>query len=370
MRTPLLLVTLAFLMAISSCNKTETDSSHESHAADHEHTSDSTHTSESFLAAGRQPQVAVDPKGVARLVFGLKDTIYYTTSTDNGDTFSKPVAVGQINGLYLGMSMGPQIASSANYSIVTAIDKKGDIHSFTLDHSTGNWTKAAGVNDIPGSVPEGLMSIDADKNDNFYAVWLDVRDGKQNKILFASTTGGAKEWTDNRIIYESPDKTVCECCKPSIEVKGSQITLMFRNWLNGSRDFYYTTSTNRGQEFSQPQKLGTGTWKLEGCPMDGGGIIVDDKNEIHTVWQREGKIFYAQPGKQEVQIGEGRNCRISGTSAPVIAWKDGSELKVKFLHSQKDTIIGAGSYIETADLADQKTLYVWENEGKIHFGKI
>src|SRR5690606_25752351 len=122
--------------------------------------------------------------GITRVVYGHKDTIFYTTSSDNGVSFSPPARVGVINGLYLGMAMGPQIASSANYSVLTAIDKKGNIHSFSLAHKTGTWTKTAGVNDIPSSVPEGLMSIDADEQDNFYAVWLDIRDGKQNKLVF------------------------------------------------------------------------------------------------------------------------------------------------------------------------------------------
>jgi hypothetical protein len=323
-----------------------------------------------YLAAGRQPQIAMNSKGTIRVVYGHENSIYCATSTDDGETFSEPVLVGQVEGLYLGMSMGPQIASSANYSMVTAIDKKGNIHSFRLPPDANTWVKAAGVNDIPGSVPEGLMSIDSDENDNFYAVWLDVRDGKQNKIVFASTSGEADSWSSNKIVYESPDKTVCECCKPSIDVMGNQVVLMFRNWLDGARDFYMTRSTDGGKSFDQPLKLGTGTWKLEGCPMDGGGILLDSQHMIHTAWQRDGNIFYAQPSKPEVQIGQGRNCRISGVTNSVISWKDGADLKIKYLSSGSETTVGTGSYIETLILADEKLLCVFEDKGKIHFRKI
>jgi hypothetical protein len=327
-------------------------------------------TEAAYMAAGRQPQIAVDSKGTIRVVYGQDDSIYCATSIDNGETFSKPELVGQVEGLYLGMSMGPQIASSANYSMVTAIDKKGNIHSFRLSPGANAWAKAASVNDIPGSVPEGLMSIDADENDTFYAVWLDVRDGKQNKIVFASTSGEANTWSSNKVVYASPDKTVCECCKPSIDVMGNQVVLMFRNWLDGARDFYLTRSTDGGKNFDQPQKLGTGTWKLEGCPMDGGGIFLDSQHMIHTAWQRDGNIFYAQPSKPEVQIGQGRNCRVSGAKDLIISWKDGADLKVKHLSSGRETTVGTGSYIETIALADQKFLCVWEDKGKIHFRKI
>jgi len=324
----------------------------------------------SELASGKQPQVAVSPDGVARLVYGDGEKIYYTTSKDNGTTFSEPVLVDSLKGLYLGMSMGPQIASSAHYSVLTAIDKKGNIHSYRLDHATDTWKKTAGVNDVAGTVPEGLISIAADDQDNFYAVWLDVRDDKKNKIAFASTTGGSDTWSANRIVYVSPDKTVCECCKPDIEVKDNQVALMFRNWLNGSRDFYFTRSADKGENFTTPQKLGEGTWKLEGCPMDGGDLLLDNKNALHTVWQREGKIFYAQPGEKEKSLGEGRNVRIAGTTKPVMTWNNDSEVKLKYLNDDSVISVGQGSYAEPVELADKSKLIVWENEGKVYFRKI
>ncbi|MHC2992688.1 hypothetical protein OB13_14220 [Pontibacter sp. HJ8] len=300
----------------------------------------------------------------------MDENLYCATSTDQGQTFSEPVLIAQLKGLYLGMSMGPQIASSANYTVVTAIDKKGNIHSYSLQHDSGEWVKAAGVNDVPGSVPEGLMSIAADEKDTFYAVWLDVRNNKQNKIVFAKTEGDARAWTKNKVVYESPDSTVCECCKPGIEVEGSQVVLMFRNWLDGARDFYITRSADGGREFSSTQKLGNGTWKLEGCPMDGGGLVLDNKNVLHTAWQREGNIYYAKPGNPEIQVGKGRNCRISGVANPVISWQDDSVLKLKFLNTEKEVTVGTGSYIETAEMPDKSTLCIWENEKEIYFKKI
>jgi len=327
-------------------------------------------TSLQLLAAGRQPQLAVDNQGVVRVVFGLNDQIFCATSTDQGKTFSQPQLVDTLKGLYLGMSMGPQLASSANYSLVTAIDKKGNIHSYRLEHNSTKWRKVAAVNDIPGSVPESLMSVAADKADTFYAVWLDVRNTKQNKVVFASLAANAPEWSKNKVVYASPDSTVCECCKPSIAARGKQVTLMFRNWLNGSRDFYVTSSENNGQSFSPARKVGTGTWRLEGCPMDGGGIVLDNQNKLHTAWQREGNIYYARPGQQEVAIGKGRNCRISGTTQLVIAWQDEQNLKVHYLGSGKQETIGQGSYIETAEMPDKKTLCVWEKDKKIYFRKL
>ncbi|WP_238395849.1 sialidase family protein [Pontibacter pudoricolor] len=353
MKTPLHLVSFALLLFLGfACNSPAAEKNTQP------------------LAKGRQPQLSVDAAGVTRIVYGLEENIYCTTSTDNGLSFTEPELVGTIPGLLLGMSMGPQIASSANYTLVTAIDKKGNIHSFSLDHATGKWEKAAGVNDVPQVAAEGLMSIASDENDTFYALWLDVRNNKQNKIALATATGPATSWSANRIIYESPDSTVCECCKPSIVVNGEEVNLMFRNWLNGSRDFYFTTSENGGKTFTAPQKLGNETWKVDGCPMDGGGLVLDENDRVHTAWQRNGNIYHARPGNAEVAVGKGRNCRISGGTNPAITWKDGDDLKLKFLRSEAIQTIGKGNYIETIELPDKRTLCVWENDKELFFKRI
>lgn len=262
--------------------------------------------------------------------------------------------------MHLGMTRGPQLASSKDYSIVTAMDKKGNIHSFQLNHKSNKWTKIKNINDVEASAPEGLMSIAADESNHFYAVWLDLRDDRKNNICF-STLKGNSGWSKNKFIYKSPESHVCECCKPSIAVKNNNISIMFRNWLNGSRDLYLTTSSDMGMNFSDAQKLGNGTWKLKGCPMDGGRLSIDLKNNIHTIWQREGQIFYANPGQQEMLIGEGRSCGINGN---VINWEKGSELIVKRMEG-KQYKLGEGTALKTQEFKDKTILAVWEKDNQI-----
>ena len=86
------------------------------------------------------------------------------------------------------------------------------------------------------------------------------------------------------MIYSSPDTTVCECCKPSVAMKGNKVYVMFRNWLNGNRDLHIIQSNDGGINFGKAQKLGEGSWKLKGCPMDGGGVIINTDNSILTVF--------------------------------------------------------------------------------------
>jgi hypothetical protein len=322
---------------------------------------------EGVIAVGQQPQIASDNNGNIRIIYGHEDKIYCATSFDRGSTFPDIQLVGEVGEMHLGMSRGPQVASSKHYTLVSAIDRKGDIHTFRLDHQSGIWEETGLINDLPGSAPEGLMGIAADRKDHFYAVWLDIRNNKRNKICFASTKDKGTTWSKNQIIYQSPEGTVCECCKPNIAVSQSKIYIMFRNWLDGSRDLYLVQSDNNGASFSDAMKLGEGTWKLNACPMDGGGLVVGENGKVLTVWQRAGKIYLAEPSKEEILLETGRNCSIADPEDPVVTWQDGNKLKALELNGHKDTVVGEGSFIKTARTSDGNILLVWEKEGSIVF---
>ena len=320
-----------------------------------------------IIGNGQQPQITIDNLGILRIVYGNEDKIYCATSIDNGVTFSDIQIIGEVKDMHLGMSRGPQAASSKSYTLVFAIDKKGSVHIFQLNHKSRKWTKETFANDLAGAAPEGLMSITADQSDNFYAVWLDNREDKNNKICFAKTTDKGISWTKNKMVYKSPDKSVCQCCKPSIVVSQSKVVIMFRNWLNGSRDLYLLQSDNKGNTFNNPIKLGYGTWKLNGCPMDGGGLTLNEKNIISTVWQREGRIFYSKPNEVEKQIGTGRNCNITDPNDPIITWQEGKKLNLKELNKAEVLEVGEGGFIKAIRTKENKIFCTWEKEGKIIF---
>ncbi|MBD0350032.1 MAG: hypothetical protein ICV65_02640 [Flavisolibacter sp.] len=308
-----------------------------------------------------------------RVVFGRADSIFCSTSKDRGGTFSQPVFVGHVAGMHLGMTRGPQIASSEHYTVVTAMDKAGNIHYFQLTHDNNKWEYKGRVNDVPSSAPEGLMSIAADTKNHFYAVWLDVRQHNRNNICFSSLSGTTGKWKKNTLIYISPDEHVCECCKPSIAVNGIKVAVMYRNWLNGSRDLYVMASGDGGKTFKEAQKLGVGTWKLNGCPMDGGGIGVDNQGTIHTVWQREGSIYYCKPEESESNLIKGRLCSIAldraNTKKRIITLQDEGVVKMVDLDSKKEMTVGKGNFLKSIILGEE-VLCVWEQDKNIRFRKV
>ena len=113
-------------------------------------------------------------------------------------------------------------------------------------------------------------------------------------------------WSRNRQIYRSPAGHVCECCHPSVAFDSQgNLHVMWRNWLDGNRDLYLSTSKDGGRTFAEAARLGRGHWRLNRCPMDGGAIAVLKPGEIATVWRRQKEVFATLPGRQEVRIGSG-----------------------------------------------------------------
>lgn len=324
------------------------------------------HTSlnaDSIIASGQMPNIVKDNADNLHLVYGTGDSIMYSYSSDRGATFSAPSLISVLPKLAASHTRGPQIAVTSNGLVLTACNNSGDIFSYVKDAS-GKWQQTVRVNDMDTVAKENLMALSAD-GQNAFAVWLDLRD-KHNKIFGAKSTDGGKTWSKNIMIYTSPDTTVCECCKPSVVMKGNDVYVMFRNWLDGNRDLYLIQSSDGGTNFGQAQKLGNGSWSLNGCPMDGGSLAVNMNGEIQTVWRRKGKIYSASPGSPEKEIGEGRGCILETVDGKnIYAWTENGELIVTNPHGMKKNL-GKGQFPVIKAINNELILCVWENDKQIH----
>jgi hypothetical protein len=159
---------------------------------------------------------------------------------------------------------------------------------------------------------------------------------------------------------------VCECCKPSVALKGENVYVMFRNWLNGNRDLYLVQSKDGGDSFGNAQKLGKGSWPLNGCPMDGGGLAIDKDGDPQTVWNRKGIIYACEPGKEEKELGKGKNCTIESVNGKnVYAWVENGDVVVLKPQGKKENL-GKGQLPVLRATNNEHVVCIWENEKQIH----
>ncbi len=318
---------------------------------------------EQIIEKGQMPNIAKDKYNNIHIVYGNGDSIMYISSRD-GRNYKSPVLIAMLPQLFASAMRGPQIATGANGLVVTACTKSGNIFSY-YKNTFGKWSKAVKVNDENESAKEALMSLSADGT-NAFAVWLGVRDPKGQNIIGARSNDGGKTWKKNILVYASPDNSVCECCKPSVVMKGNNVYAMFRNWLDGNRDLYLIKSTNAGNSFGVAQKLGNGNWKLNGCPMDGGGLALTKNGTPETVWRRGGKIYAATPGLSETELGEGRSCSMEIlNNKKIYTWTESGNVVVMKPNGTKINL-GKGSLPAVKSLNNDHVLCVWENEKQIH----
>jgi hypothetical protein len=259
------------------------------------------------VTPARQPQVAVTEEGLLFVAFGSGETVYCSVSRDQARTFEKPVVVAQLKGLALGKRRGPRIAARGSQVVITALShQSGDVLSWRSLDEGKTWSGPATVNDAPKSAVEGLHAMAANRDGGLYCVWLDLRN-KKTEIAGAASTDGGATWNKNQLVYHSPSGSVCECCHPSAAFDpAGRLFVMWRNSLEGNRDMYLTTSSDMGQTFSTAAKLGTGSWRLNACPMDGGWLAPSFDGGATTIWRRDREVFRTVAGRSDEQsLGSG-----------------------------------------------------------------
>ena len=320
------------------------------------------------IANGQMPNMVKDQDNNLHLVYGTGDSMMYSMSSDHGKTLSPPSLIAVLPKMYSFATRGPQVAATTTGILVTAPTAEGNIYAFRKA-TGGSWTGVGKVNDGEATAKEGLMALSASGTQAF-AVWLDLRGNKRNKIYGSRSVDGGKTWLKNRLVYASPDTTVCECCKPSVVVKGEMVYVMFRNWYQGNRDVYLIKSDDGGNSFGPAQKLGMGSWKLNGCPMDGGGLAVNRDGAVQTVWKREKNIYTSTPGKAENLLGQGKGCTIETLKGKnIYAWIENGEVVYINVQGEKK-ILGPGQQPIVKALDNGQVVCVWENQKQIHLSVI
>ncbi len=313
----------------------------------------------------RQPQLAADGNMVA-VTFGAGNAIYFAASRDQGRTLSAPVKVAEGAPLGLGRHRGPRIAITPSGIVITAVI--ADLMAWRSTDGGKTWSTGVTVNDQPGSAGEGLHAMAAGHG-LLFAVWLDHRTGTQGKRLYgaASEDGGAT-WSKNVLVYESPSGTICQCCHPSAVIDaGGVIHVMWRNALDGNRDMYLAHSADGGATFSPAEKFGDGSWALDACPMDGGGLAIGARAKPVSVWRRESDVYLSEAGGREEKIEAGKDAALAiGPSGVYAVWISSGAVRARIPGMQAPVTLAAqGAFPQAVAVPGGPVLAAWEDRGQI-----
>jgi len=279
-------------------------------------------------AAPIQPQLHIDSKQRVHLTYAVGDAVFYSQSRDGAKSFTAPVQLPPAHDISLGMRRGPRIAATGNAICITVIGgrqgkgKDGDLLAFRSVDAGKSWLGPVLVNDASDAAREGLHAMAAGPKGELCSVWLDLRE-RGTQVMSATSKDGGETWSNNVVVYRSPAGNVCECCHPSVVYDAhGKVHVLWRNWLGGARDMYSASSNDGGKSFAEAQKLGSESWMLKACPMDGGAIAVGPKDAIATVWRRKKQVFLtADSTGQEALLGEGEQPWVAmTTNGPAAVW--------------------------------------------------
>ena len=326
----------------------------------------------------RQPQLAVG-HGMTAMVFGGGPSIYFASSSDNGLTFAKPVKVSEAGAVALGRHRGPRVVILKDSILVSAVvaekvstgthahglPENGNLNVWRSTDKGRTWKPSGVVNDVPGAPREGLHAMVAGADGALFAAWLDQRTPGM-KLYGSRSADGGVSWSKNIEVYRSPDGAICNCCHPSLAIEASgRIWAMWRNVLDGNRDMYAAYSDN-GAAFQPVAKQGSGAWKINACPMDGGGFVVE-QGRITSAWRRESDIYLAEPGVPEKKLGAGKDVAIARTKRGVYAaWtRDGGLMLRRPGEGEAQPLSASGAFVTLTPLHDGAVLAAWESNGSI-----
>jgi hypothetical protein len=314
---------------------------------------------------GQQPQLTRDGDRVF-MVVAREGQVGVLRSEDAGHSFAEVTPITVDGKMSAGMHRGPRVAATRAALLVALVagaqggGKDGDVVLYRSLDGARTWGPAVVINDVPAAAREGLHAMSATAEGLVVITWLDLR-ATGTRLYGAVSRDHGATWNKNVLVYSSPEGSICQCCHPSIATDGTDIAVMFRNSVAGSRDLYVTRSTD-GSTFAAAEKQGSGTWLLQACPMDGGAVVLGPAG-TSTVWRRESDIFLTTPGSPEQRLGTGRDPAMATAPAGVdVAWT--TPEGIRLVRGSESTLVGPGKFAALLGFP-RHTLVAWEQQGQV-----
>lgn len=231
-----------------------------------------------------------------------KDSLYrlkYASYNEQNNRFGNPVTVPASSGISTSAESMGKIAFKADGTIIAVYSKRflneknpyaGAIYYSSSTDDGNTWSSSQFLHsDTTHNYGRSFFDITTLKDGELAAIWLDGRYGKNIKgsaLFFNRTSKGNGFGIDTCL-----EKGTCECCRTEILTdKSGNIHLAYRNITFPTelsdkqvRDMGYKLSTNNGKTFSAVKTISNDNWQIDGCPHSGPSLAIT-KDGINAVW--------------------------------------------------------------------------------------
>ena len=259
---------------------------------------------------GIQPQVMVDGKGVAHLVYFSGDAfhgnLFYAHSA-NGAAFSVPirvnsqegsaVAAGNIRGAHIAIGPGGRIHVAWNGSSIaepkTSDGKAPMLYSRLNDDGIGFEPQRNLIQVASGIDGGGAIAVD--RAGHVYVFWHAPRPGGKDegdrRVWLARSDDSGKTFGREKIAFDEPTGA-CECCgmNASTDDQGFVYALFRSASEIVNRDMYLLVSRDQGRTFVGSD---ISKWKVGYCVMSSEAIAHTESGTF-AAWETEKQVEFAR----------------------------------------------------------------------------
>jgi hypothetical protein len=245
------------------------------------------------LATGWKPMVAkTDGQGTIHLVFETAEGPQYSKSTNNWQTYRKPIdLVDQasrkpgLEFIIWDMAVGADgtvhaVLGTNAWKLKLPKEEWGYMYTRLLPGET-SFEPIRNINHKPS---EGF-SLAVGENGSVAAVWMADK-------LFAnvSSDGGA---TFGPTVEIDPALNPCNCCTTS-SVYGADghLAILYREETNNNRDMYLALWDQAKNKVTKT-RVSTTPWKIDSCPMTY-YTVARTKEGYVAAWPTKGEIYFAR----------------------------------------------------------------------------
>jgi hypothetical protein len=259
---------------------------------------------EAVPEGGVQPQVAVDEKGTAHLIY-LKgeakgcDVRYARRA--GGGTWSAPVTVNSIAGsaVAMGTIRGAQLALGRGGAVhvvwngtrgAGGHEEGSPLFYSRLEPGASKFTEQRNLLEGTRALDGGASVTAADEK--VFVVWhgqkAGAEQGERGRVVFVakSTDGGRTFGTP--VVANADFTGTCACCSLKAMTTGRELFILYRAAHETvDRDMTLLWSADDGATF---ERKTLGAWKTERCPMSSATLLQTPQG-IRGAWETDGKIF-------------------------------------------------------------------------------
>jgi hypothetical protein len=244
------------------------------------------------------------------LTYSVADTIYATSSRDNGKSFTPPTKIAKVEGAAIDSNgeARPKLIALPNGTLVasyTTRPEKSFNGTIFVTRSTDGGKSFSKPRPLIEGAGQRFEIFARSPSGRLYVAWLDKTNAENAKAegrAFAGS-GAAVAWSNDSGATFQGKKILmdhsCECCRiaAALDRDGLPVFAWRHVFENNHRDHYVAKLSADGTALTGG-RVSEDEWSTMTCPHHGPSLAIDASGAWHVVWFANGKkrrgLFYAR----------------------------------------------------------------------------